>query len=423
MLTVTAAQRRARLVRRHLLTPAAREAATVEEVVAALVCLHATEPATVHLSVAARSRVDRAAVERALYADRTVVKQLAMRRTLFAFPADLLPHVWCSASARVAAQLGTRLAGEVVANGLAADGPRWVEDVGESVLEVLADGPATTAELRERLPELARRLEMHPDKSYGGSFPVAPRLLSTLAASGRVLRGENDGGWRTSRPRWTRTEQWLREQVPPADRAGADGAPLTAADGYRELVRRWLRSFGPGTTEDLVWWLGATRGAVRAALADLGAVEVVLAPDGEGGAAPPVDVGWLLPDDLADLDDLDGGVDPAAEGDEPAAALLPVLDATVMGWKQRDFYLAPQDAPRLFDRNGNAGTTAWWDGRVVGCWVQDPDGRVVVVPLHDLEDEPAHRLQVEADRLSAWLDGEVVATVYPSPLMRSARPA
>lgn len=426
---MTAAQRRARLVRRHLLTPAARSTATVEEVVAALTCLHATEPATVHLSVAARSPADRAAVEQALYVDRTVVKQLAMRRTLFAFPAEVLPHVWVSASARVAGQLSTRLAGEVEANGLGADGARWVRETGEAVLEVLADGPATTAQLRERLPELARRLEMHPDKAYGGSFPVAPRLLSTLAASGLVVRGENDGGWRTSRPRWTRTEQWVGGRA--GDEApGPDGAPVGPAEGYRELVRRWLRSFGPGTTEDLVWWLGATRGAVRAALGDLGAVEVALTAD--DAAAPPA-TGWLLPDDVdgADgVDDVDGAdcVGGAGEGgpgssSRPTAALLPVLDATVMGWKQRDFYLAPQDAPRVFDRNGNAGTTAWWDGRVVGCWVQDPDARVVVVPLHDLTDEAAHHLQLEAERLTAWLDGEVVGTVYPSPLMRSVRPS
>ena len=67
---------------------------------------------------------------------------------------------------------------------------------------------------------------------------------------------------------------------------------------------------------------------------------------------------------------------------EPWAALLPVLDPTVMGWKERDFYLGPH-GPQLFDTNGNAGTTAWWDGRIVGCWVQDPDG---VVVLHLLED-------------------------------------
>ena len=51
-----------------------------------------------------------------------------------------------------------------------------------------------------------------------------------------------------------------------------------------------------------------------------------------------------------------------------------------MGWKQRAFYLDADDVAHLFDPNGNAGTTAWWDGAVVGCWVQDADGVVAVVP-------------------------------------------
>ena len=68
--------------------------------------LHATEPATVYLSLHARvDGLTRADVDRALYDERTLVKQLAMRRTLFVFPRDLLPAAWGSASARVAAQL------------------------------------------------------------------------------------------------------------------------------------------------------------------------------------------------------------------------------------------------------------------------------------------------------------------------------
>ena len=51
-----------------------------------------------------------------------MVKQLAMRRTLFVFPRDLLPAAWGSASARVAGTLATRLVKEVEAGGLAEDG-------------------------------------------------------------------------------------------------------------------------------------------------------------------------------------------------------------------------------------------------------------------------------------------------------------
>ncbi len=63
-------------------------------------------------------------------------------------------------------------------------------------------------------------------------------------------------------------------------------------------MHRWLHTFGPGTTDDLVWWLGATKSVVRAALAELGAVEVSL----DHGAT-----GWLLPDDLDEAPDPGSG--------------------------------------------------------------------------------------------------------------------
>jgi hypothetical protein len=97
--------------------------------------------------------------------------------------------------------------------------------------------------------------------------------------------------------------------------------------------------------------------------------------------------------------------------------LLPVLDPTVMGWKSREFFLGPH-GPQLFDRNGNAGTTAWWDGRVVGAWLQDEDGVVQLRLLEDIGADGLAALDREAERLTAWLAGVRVGTVYPSPLMK-----
>ncbi|MBC9734678.1 winged helix DNA-binding domain-containing protein [Nocardioides marmotae] len=376
MRCVTDDERRARLALRHGLAPTAR-VADAEAATAAMTVLHATEPATPYLSVWAR--VDgfaRADLDRALEADRALVKQLAMRRTLFVLPRDLLPAAWGSASARVAATERARVVKDVVLEGLATDGEAWLAANRADVLALLAEHPAglTAAELRAAVPAL------------GGSL-FTGRLLTGLGAEARVVRGTNTQHWRVSRPRWTLMEHWLGE-VP---------APLPPAEGYAALVRRWLWSFGPGTEADLVWWLGATKGAVRAALADLGAVRVGL--DGGG-------TGWLLPEDE----------EPVA-APEDWAALLPVLDATVMGWKERAWYLGPH-APALFDRNGNAGTTAWWNGRAVGCWTQDPAGTVHVRLVEDVPVAARALLDHEAARLTAWLAGERVGTVYPSPAMK-----
>ncbi len=383
-------ERRARMARRHGIAPQHRVADPVAAT-RAMTVLHSTEPPTPYLSVHARvDGVTRADVDRALYDDRTLVKQLAMRRTLFVFPRALLPAAWGSASARVAAMLRTRLAKEAVTHGLADDGEAWLERAMQATLARLAGGEELSAtQLREQVPELAGHLEVSLDKLYGGRFPVAPRVLAQLAVEAEIVRGHNAGHWRTARPLWTRMEDWLGDRP----------EPLKERDGYAELVRRWLYSFGPGSADDLVWWLGSTKTAVRNALGDVAAVEVAL----ENGST-----GWLLPDDL------DVVADPG-----PWVALLPVLDPTVMGWKTRDFYLGPH-ASALFDSNGNAGTTVWVNGRVVGAWAQDVDGTVVLNLLDQVSEDARAALGAAAERLTAWLDGVRISTVYASAAMKEA---
>jgi hypothetical protein len=383
-------ERRSRLAVRHGL---AGGFPTVEDATRAMTVLHATEAATIHLALWARAPgVTVEAVDKALYDDRTLVRQLAMRRTLFVFPRDLLPAAWGSAAARVARLQRASLRKDVLAAGLATDPDAWIAEATGAVLGLLSDGIArTTAELRAELPQLAGRIARGtPEKKWSGEFPIAPGVMTLLGAEGHLVRGVNAGHWRLNKPTWVATSAWL----------GGSPEPLPEAEGYAELVRRWLRTFGPGTEADIVWWLGATKSSVRRALADVEAVEVTL---GGGGT------GWVLPDDL----------DPVPEP-EPWAALLPTLDPTVMGWKERAFYLDPADTPYLFDANGNAGNTAWWDGRVVGCWVQDDDARVHVLLRHDIGPDGRAALEAEAERLTTWLDGVRIVNVYASPQMKGA---
>lgn len=383
---VTDRQRRARLGVRHALAPACF-AGTPEAATAAMTVLHATEPATVYLSCWARVAVVRPAdVDRALYHDRSLVKQLAMRRTLFVFPRDLLPAVWPSASARVAGNERAKLVKDVVRAGVARDGDDWLDRARAAVLDVLAGAPAgrQATEIRGAVPMIDVTMEIATADPRAAS-----RVLTYLSASADIVRAANTGGWHTSRPRWTLMRDWLGD-VPPS---------WDPADGYRELVRRWLYTFGPGTEDDLVWWFGSTRAVVRAALAGLDAVAVSLDHGGTG---------WLLPDDVDDVPE-----------PGPWAALLPVLDATVMGWRHRDFYLGPH-RDEIFDRRGNAGTTAWVDGRVVGCWIQDAAGVVEVRLLEEVSAAARRALDAEAARLTAWLGGFRVPSVYASPAMRTA---
>jgi len=256
------------------------------------------------------------------------------------------------------------------------------------VLARLAGGAELSAkQLREDLAELAGQVSWYEHKPYGAVLHVAPRVLAWLSAAGDVVRGRNAGHWRVSRPLWTRMDDWL----------GAPVIRCEVREAYAELVAVYLRTFGPVTERDLVWWFGATKAAMRQALSDLNAVQVRLERE---------QTGWVLPDDT----------DPEPPV-EPWAALLPALDPTALGWKDRDFYLAPDFYPAIFDWSGNCGTTAWWDGRIVGAYVQDDAGRVELIVARDPGPAGRAALQAEAGRLEGWLDGEKVAALYKSPVV------
>jgi Winged helix DNA-binding domain len=353
-----------------------------------MVCLHATDPATVYLSAWARVEGMKVTdLDRALYVERPLVKHLAMRRTLFVFPRETMGVAQSGASNRVAEAERRRLIRDVEKAGLHRNGERWLSGAWEQVLATLSDGrESTSSELRDEVPLLEGSIAYGEGKSWGGQFPVGPRVLTTLSAAGQIVRASNNGGWATSRPRWASMKSWLGEEL----------APPSEAEGVAKLVEHWLRAFGPGTAADIKWWLGSTVAAVRKALADLHAVEVDL--DGQAG--------YLLPDDLEPTDPV-----------EPWAALLPPLDPTTMGWFERDWYLGPHRS-QLFDTSGNAGPTAWWAGRIVGGWAQSETGEVVLQLLEDVAAEGLGALEREAARLTAWLGGARVLPRFPSPLSK-----
>ena len=86
-----------------------------------------------------------------------------------------------------------------------------------------------------------------------------------------------------------------------------------------------------------------------------------------------------------------------------------------MGWKTRDWYLG-EHAPKLFDRNGNAGPTVWWGGRVVGGWGQRPDAEVIVKLFDDVGAEGRAAIEGEAERVTTFLAGTRVTPRFRTPL-------
>lgn len=360
-----------------------------------LVALHSSDPATVYLSAMARmANPSLAAVSAALYDDRSLVRVHAMRRTIWVLtPAAARPAL-AGCTADLARKEWRQLIDWVARAGFE-DADQYVEQAAELALATLAThGPASARRVGRLAPELAVKITAGNGK-WVIEQALHTRLLLALGFDARIIRGAPTGTWLSNEYEWSLTEDWLGGPlVDPA--MGAD-------DGRAEIVRRYLERFGPATTSDIAWWMGSTVAAVRQALsaieAEPCAAEVA---DGEWCEA------WIV-----------GGDREAPDG-AGSVVLLPSLDPTAMGWKQRRWCFGDHDAfgGPLFDRNGNVGPTVWVDGRAVGAWAQRSDGDVV----HELVVEvPAGRrrqITAASERLRALLGDARVTPRFPAPLQQ-----
>ena len=149
------------------------------------------------------------------------------------------------------------------------------------------------------------------------------------------------------------------------------GRPTTEVD-VRELVRRYLRAFGPGTAADMTTWSRVTRlGPVFQEMSD--ELVVVECEDGKKRY------------------DVPGA--PYAEGDVPAPVrLLGTYDNVWLSHANRDHIVPVEMRSRWAGTNGGVGNTIFIDGFMAGLWWVR-DGRIVTEVFRKL----SRREQAELD--------------------------
>jgi Winged helix DNA-binding domain len=378
-LGISAEERRARLAERHRLLPRTRTD-DLPQIANDLVALHSSDPVTVFLSAMARmAHPSIAAVERALYIDRSLIRHHGMRRTLWVATPPVVRLIHAAATRDLLAT-ERRRTGQLLAASGVADPEQWLAEAEEQVLADLREhGPSTAREIGQRSDALRQRLQLSQGKAYAAVQSAHTRVLYILGFAGQMLRGR-PSKWINGAYRYVEAESWL-----PGGLGNLD--PRQAA---AELAGRWLQRFGPATTADLQWWMGWTMNRTKQALADCGAVEAEL----EGGA------GWLAADD------------PPPDPVEPWVAVLPGLDPTIMGWKQRDWYL-PSTSAEVFDSAGNGGPSLWVDGRVVGAWAQTKDGAIHTHYFERVAAARRREIDERVEELKSWIGDTRFTVRFP----------
>jgi len=385
MRSITGDERRSRLGVRHHLA-AGSKAETVEEAAGRMVGLHATDPASVYLAARARvGDVNVEVIERAFYEERSMLRILGMRRTMFAAPLDLARLIQAGAATRLIAGERKRMAGFLSEGGVTDEPLAWLKRVEEATFEALeTSGQAFAQELTKMVPGLSEQITFGEGTKWAGTMGVSTRVLFLLALDGRIGRGRPRGTWTSSQHRWAPIDHWL-----PGGLGGID-----PGEARRQIIRRWLFTFGPGTMNDIRWWSGWTVAEIRLGLGELDVSEV----DVDGRVA------LLLTDDL-------DPVQPPASW----VAFLPGLDPTPMGWKEREWYLGPHKAA-LFDRNGNIGPSIWHNGRIIGGWGQNQERKVVYRILEAVSSKVTRDVAREAVAVEDWIGETKVTPRFRTPL-------
>jgi len=366
MLKLTWSRVAAWRVRRHQLdqrTPAGSMLA-----VASRLCgLHAQVLSSAVLSLWARVEdLERGAVQRALWEDRTLVKTWAMRGTLHLLPTSELPlwHAALSTSRRY------RKPGLWRRFGLTLD---ELDGLTQAIGAALDGCVMSREELAQKVGQVTRSNKFAAKLAYGGWSTI----LKPAAMTGRLCFGPSIG----QRVRFTRPSSWVAAVAPPMDPQAATLA----------VTRRFLSAYGPATCDDLArWWGGCGIVTARQWIAALG--EKVSAVDLDGAQA------WMLAADAREAREL---------SPQRSVRLIPAFDQYVIGASRHAEHLLPGDLrSRVYRPQGWISPVLLVNGFMQGVWRHDIKGsrvEVVVEPFVKVPGWVRSAAAQEADRLAMFL--------------------
>jgi hypothetical protein len=329
--------------------------------------LHAQVMSAAELAVWARvERLERGAVPRAVWEERTLIKTWAMRGTLHLLPAVELPlwHGALATSRRYRSAVGWK---------------RWLgitlselDRLTEAIGQALEDRVLTREELLREVSRLSRSKAFATKAALNGWGTV----LKPAAFAGHLCFAPSIG----PRVRFTRPDTWLKQTSPPLDPNAATA----------ELTRHFLSAYGPATVHDFArWWGGASMKTVRGWLAGLG--EEVAAVDLKGEQA------WMLAGDVRIAREL---------AVTRSVRLLPAFDPYVIAASRHAGHLLPGDfRSRIYRPQGWISPVLLVNGRMVGTWGHKINGSRLELTIEPLVKQPAwvrRAAKQEAERLAVF---------------------
>ncbi len=269
-----------------------------------------------------------------------------------------------------------------------------IESLTDGVLTVLEDGPKTMREIKKLLPDQAKKI----------------RPLFTLAATtGKVIRAAASHA-RNPTTAYALVEKWIDGFVP---------ADVSEEEALREVIRLYVKRFGPVGADDISWWIPTTKAKARAEVEQLADEIVRVEIEGNGK--------YMFADDA----EVAASLEPS---DEPIVWFLPYEDYLPKAFITRDWYMGEELKPMLFpelrehywppdmstpvtkagkstNASGEIRPTVWIDGETVGRWELEPGDekqRVVFKIYREVRPKYGNMITGKASELEDFVNTQLV---------------
>ena len=355
-----------RLSRHYLLDRAAP--AQLFEVITGLGGLHAQVMSAGELIAGARVEgITPDTIRDALWQERALVKTWAMRGTLHLLPAR--EYGFYVAALRSKANYRNEAWVKYLGLGSLDDIDAIIEGV-----RIALDGQCLT---REQLADAVA--------AEGGLPPNVREVL--LSGWGSLLKPASYHGYLCFGPSqgqavtFVRPDQWLGTTWPEQDSAAA----------LREIMRRFLATYGPATRDDFALWWGVRSAEIRATFESL---TRELEPVELGGSKA-----WALPGTVAQIERLDA---------PSTVRLLPMFDPFVFAAQShRRHFFDERYKDRIYRTAGWISATVIVDGIIAGVW-EYTKGKAGLTVQANLFAPPAAAtragIEAEAQRVAAFFN-------------------
>lgn len=299
-------------------------------------------------------------LETELYIKKTMGRIRGMRRTLFIQTKNLIPIVHAATF---------KLSEKSFEKYMEYHGITWkdYQEVSKSIIKILKGKELSASEIRKDL----------------NSELNIPAIIQLMCNYGLLIRGRPIKDWKDRRNNYVLFSEYFPK---------VDLASLNEKDAIKQLVQRYIKSYGPVTESDISWWSGLTKTKIREALK---AIESTLKKIKISSLK-----GQFILNNF-DLRQLEGNI----YSNKPNIILLPELDPYAMGYKERERYINSDNYNKVFDRSGNITATILLDGCIIGVWdtEQKPEKLVKLHLFYPIEEDLRKKIYSKAQELGKFI--------------------